>query len=98
VRLLLNEVQRFGFFNEYTNHNFDHVESMLNMANWIIPDQTKSALQPADYLLLTLSIYFHDLGLLISIAEYERRGQNQEFQAYLRELKQNSTDDEYSAK
>ncbi|WP_206318100.1 HD domain-containing protein, partial [Pseudomonas viridiflava] len=62
------------------------------------PDQTKSALQPADYLLLTLSIYFHDLGLLISIAEYERRGQNQEFQAYLRELKQNSTDDEYSAK
>ncbi|MCK9769757.1 HD domain-containing protein [Pseudomonas syringae] len=98
VRLLLNEVQRFGFFNEYTNHNFDHVESMLNMANWIIPDQTKSALQPADYLLLTLSIYFHDLGLLISIAEYERRGQNQEFQAYLRELKQNSTNDEYSAK
>lgn len=98
VRLLLNEVQRFGFFNEYTNHNFDHVESMLNMADWIIPEQTKSTLQPADYLLLTLSIYFHDLGLLISISEYERRGQNPEFQTYLRELKQNSTNDEYNAK
>ncbi|MDX7798087.1 ATP-binding protein [Aeromonas caviae] len=98
VRLLLSEVQRYGFFNEYTNHNFDHVESMLNMANWIIPEQTKSTLQPADYLLLTLSIYFHDLGLLISLREYEQRNKNSDYQSYLKESKQNSVDKEYNAK
>ncbi|RMQ41188.1 hypothetical protein ALQ04_02012 [Pseudomonas cichorii] len=98
VRLLLNEVQRYGFFNEYTNHNFDHVESMLNMADWIIPEQTKARLQPADYLLLTLSIYFHDLGLLVTQNEFNLRYKNTDFQSYMREQRFNSADDEYSAK
>lgn len=98
VRLLLNEVQRYGFFNEYTNHNFDHVEAMLKMADWIIPDQTKISLQPADFLLLTLSIYFHDLGLLISLSEYKDRNINSEYQSYLRELKLDSANEEYNAK
>jgi molecular chaperone HtpG len=65
VKLLLGEVQRYGFFDEYTNHSFDHVVSMLEMVDWIIPEQTKATLNDADYLLLTLSIYFHDLGLLV---------------------------------
>ncbi|MDH4843348.1 hypothetical protein E8E78_09920 [Pseudomonas sp. BN505] len=98
VRLLLGEVQRYGFFNEYTNHNFEHVESMLRMAEWIIPDQAKEKLQPADYLLLTLSIYFHDLGLLISQNEFNNRSKNTAYQQYIREQSENLQNQDYNAK
>ncbi|ENU4084552.1 ATP-binding protein [Enterobacter asburiae] len=98
LKLLLGEVQRYGFFNEYTNHNFEHVQSMLEMAEWIIPDQAKDKLQPADYLLLTLSIYFHDLGLLISQNEFNNRGKNTAYQRYIREQSENTQDQDYNAK
>ncbi|WP_095125922.1 ATP-binding protein [Pseudomonas sp. Irchel s3a12] len=83
VRLLLSELQRYGFYNEYTTHSFDHVYAMLEMADWIIPKSTKELLTPGDYLFLTLSIYFHDLGLLISTNEYKGRKQNPDYQRYL---------------
>lgn len=35
ISLLLSQVQRYGFFNEYTNHDFEHVKSMLKMAEWL---------------------------------------------------------------
>lgn len=98
VQVLLSEVQRYGFFNEYTNHNFTHVQSMLEMAEWIIPVQEHEKLQSADYLLLTLSIYFHDLGLLISQKEYANRARNPAYQHYLREQLQNTEDQDYNAK
>ena len=92
VRLLLSELQRYGFFNEYTTHSFDHVHAMLEMTDWIIPDATKAILTPGDYLFLTLSIYFHDLGLLISKREYENRSRNSDFQRYLAEQSTTSVD------
>lgn len=73
VTLLLGEIGRYGFFDEYTTHNFSHVEEMLQIAEWVIPEKTKEALTPADCFLLTMSIYFHDLGLLITRDEYETR-------------------------
>jgi molecular chaperone HtpG len=79
VSSLLNEVGRYGFFDEYTDHSFRHVLGMLKTAEWIIPETTKPLLTPADWLFLVLSIYFHDVGLLISRNEYENRSQNPEF-------------------
>jgi len=76
VEMLLNEVGRYGFFNEYTLHNFSHVEEMLTLAEWIIPENSRNALTSAESFILTLSIYFHDIGLLISRKEYEERNKN----------------------
>lgn len=92
IRNLLSELQRYGFFNEYTTHSYDHVHAMLEMTDWIIPEPTKSILTDGDYLFLTLSIYFHDLGLLISQHEYKNRARNQEFQRYLSEQSSTSVD------
>jgi molecular chaperone HtpG len=79
VSQVLSEVGRYGFFDEYTDHSFDHVIGMLKTAEWIIPDSTKPRLTSADWLFLVLSIYFHDVGLLISRNEYEKRSRNSEF-------------------
>jgi molecular chaperone HtpG len=79
VYLLLKEVGRYGFFDEFTDHSFDHVHGMLTTAEWIIPDETKDRLTCADWLFIVLSIYFHDVGMLISRSEYRRRSSNAEY-------------------
>jgi molecular chaperone HtpG len=40
---------------------------------WIIPATTFSKLAMADCLMLTLAVYFHDLGMVVTREEYERR-------------------------
>lgn len=92
IESILSELQRYGFFNEYTTHSYDHVHSMLEMAEWIIPESSKELLTPADYLFLTLSFYFHDLGLLISQFEYNNRSKNQEFKNFLAGRKSDDID------
>ncbi len=46
---------------------------MLDIAEWLIPESTWEVLTPADALLTTLAIYFHDLGMLVTEDEYEAR-------------------------
>ncbi|RAI43092.1 hypothetical protein CH341_16150 [Rhodoplanes roseus] len=58
---------------------------MLDNAEWIIPKETKGVLTPADWLFLTLGIYFHDVGLLVSRNEYEVRYQSAEYNRFLAE-------------
>jgi hypothetical protein len=86
VSSLLKEVGRYGFFDEYTDHSFEHVVGMLSTAEWIIPDETKKCLTPADYLFIVLAIYFHDVGLLISRDEYDKRHGNKEYQRFKNNL------------
>lgn len=87
IESILKEVQRYGFFDEYTSHGFDHVTGMLNTADWIIPKKTLEELSPGDCLFITLAIYFHDMGLLISRHEYEHKASNLEYEKYLAEIK-----------
>nr|WP_229363713.1 ATP-binding protein [Sphingomonas sp. PL-96] len=82
VEVLLNDVRSAGFFYEYTDHSFSHVIDMLKMAEWLIPDETQDAMSKADWILLVLSIYFHDIGLLISRDEYKARHDNPEFRQF----------------
>lgn len=73
---LIQMLEMFGrnnFFREYTVHSYDHINSMLCDLDWIIPAQTKTQLTDADWLLIVLSIYFHDLGLVITEEEYLNR-------------------------
>lgn len=70
---LLKLIGRDGIFDEYTAHDISHIDEMLKALEWLIPDQTMSIMTPSDWLLTVLAIYFHDLGMLVTREEYERR-------------------------
>ena len=60
-------------FAEYTKHDISHIDEMLKLVEWIIPEQTKEKLTSAEWLMLVLSIYFHDMGMLVTKKEFENR-------------------------
>jgi hypothetical protein len=73
VEILLSHIGDYGFFTEYTKHDISHINEMLKMVEWIIPEKTKAVMTSAEWMMLVLSIYFHDMGMLISKTEYENR-------------------------
>jgi molecular chaperone HtpG len=73
VGQLLGLIGREGVFDEYTIHDISHIDKMLSLLDWIIPDETKQVFSPADWLITVLAIYFHDLGLLVTKREFEAR-------------------------
>lgn len=83
VSLVLGEWKSSGVFQEYTDHSFSHVIDMLTAADWIIPNETQSIMTPADWLMLTLASYFHDIGLLVTKTEYDKRSSNAEFRSFM---------------
>lgn len=73
IASLLSEVRRYGFFDEYTDHSFSHVQDMMRSMEWVIPDDVRPRLSDAECFMLTISTYFHDLGLLITRNEFNNR-------------------------
>ena len=73
VSHLLGLIGRDGIFDQYTVHDISHIDKMLNSLMWIIPDKTKEVMSPADWLMTVLSIYFHDMGMLVTAHEYDNR-------------------------
>ncbi len=76
VAELLRHVGEQGIFDEYTRHDIQHIEAMLAMLQWLIPEDTQEIMTPVDWLLVVLSIYFHDLGMLVTKEEYRTRAQS----------------------
>jgi len=76
VALLLSLIGRNRIFDEYTRHDITHIDSMLRMLDWIVPDSTQKVMSPADWLLAVLGIYFHDLGMLVTKKEYDQRARS----------------------
>ncbi|MFJ2307641.1 ATP-binding protein [Streptomyces sp. NPDC087787] len=74
---LLGRIGQYGFFDEYTKHDITHIDEMLKKLDWLVTPQTREAMTPADWLLVVLSVYFHDLGMLVSKSEYERRDESE---------------------
>ncbi|MFK0002319.1 ATP-binding protein [Paenarthrobacter sp. NPDC090522] len=72
----LNYFGSFSMLEEYTKHDISHIDGMLAMYDWMIPEETKSKMTPADWLLITLSTYLHDFGLLITRDEFDARENN----------------------
>jgi hypothetical protein len=56
---------------------------MLETTRWLIPDETQKEMTPADWIMLVLAIYFHDIGLLITRVEYENRYKDPDFKTFL---------------
>ncbi|HLL47282.1 MAG TPA: hypothetical protein VK399_11275, partial [Longimicrobiaceae bacterium] len=73
VALILEMIGRNGIFDEYTRHDISHIDEMLRILDWLVPEKTRREMSPADWLLVVLSIYFHDLGLLVTKDEYDGR-------------------------
>lgn len=79
VEVMLNHIGREGVFSEYTKHDISHVNSMLALVNTVIPEATFDKLTPAECLMITLSIYFHDIGMLVTKDEYDNRNNDHGF-------------------
>lgn len=76
VALLLSLIGREGIYDQYTLHDITHFNRMLQMLDWLIPESTKEIMSSVDWLLIVLSIYFHDLGLIVTEKEYKARNQS----------------------
>lgn len=73
VEELLDFIGRNSIFEEYTLHGIEHIDEMMKIAEWLIPKETKQIMTKAEWLMLTLAIYFHDLGMVVTKKEYENR-------------------------
>ena len=76
---MLSLIGRDGIFDEYTKHDISHVDTMLSMLDYLIPKSTQEIMTPADWLLIVLSFYFHDLGMLVTKKEFSGRMNNIHF-------------------
>jgi HD superfamily phosphodiesterase len=70
---LLSQIGRNGFFAEYSKHDISHIDEVLRLAEWLVDDATKKIMTDADWFLITLSIYFHDMGMLVTNEEFANR-------------------------
>ena len=84
----LTSFGRLGLLEEYTKHDISHIDAMLEMYDWIIPTPTKSLMTPADWLLVTITTYLHDFGLLVTRDEFERRNACDSYAAFARRVTQ----------
>ena len=82
---ILNNIGRNGLFSEYTKHDISHVDGVLRLIDHIIPATTASKLTDAEWMLIVLSVYFHDFGLLVTEDEFNARNDNPGFDKYVKE-------------
>lgn len=80
-------------FSTYSKHDISHVNTMLEYLDWLIPTSTKEILTDADWLLITLSIYFHDLGMVVTKEEYDNRFENSDFIEFIDNIKKDESSD-----
>jgi molecular chaperone HtpG len=73
LKQFLSEIGRNGIFSEYTRHDISHIDTLLGMLDWIVVPETAAVMTPIDWMLIVLSIYFHDAGLVVNKAEFEKR-------------------------
>ena len=85
VQSTLAKIGRNGMFDEYTMHDISHVNGVLALLDKIIPQETAIAMTNADWLMIVLAVYFHDMGMFISKKEYEERTRNEDFMEFKRE-------------
>ena len=85
VEVLLGLIGRGGIFDQYTRRDISHIDEMLRSLDWLIPDSTKKVMSPADWLVVALSVYFHDLAMLVTPGEYAARNSS-EFPRYRDEV------------
>ena len=76
VEEILKQIGGDGIFDAYTRHDITHIDEMLKSLDWIIPSNVQEIMSPADWLLVVLSIYFHDMGMLVTKDEFAKRNES----------------------
>lgn len=94
VEEILDHIGKIGFFEQYTVHSIKHIDEMLGIIEWLIPDETKRVMTSAEWLMLTLAVYFHDLGMVVTKKEYDNRGKS-DFRIYKEEIVKKDDKTEY---
>lgn len=89
LEVILGKIGANGIFDSYTKHDISHVDGILKSLDKIIPEQTKNVMTGADWLLTTLSVYFHDMGMFVRKEEFEQRDSNREFQNFSLNMQKN---------
>ncbi len=97
VEILLSHIGDMGIFSEYTKHDISHIDEMLKLAEWIIPEETQKIMTSSEWMMLVLCIYFHDMGMLVTKKEYENRN-NSDFVEYKRMVYEGHEGLEYKKK
>ena len=97
VESLLSHIGDNGIFSEYTKHDITHINEMLKLVEWIIPEHTKERLTAAEWLMLVLAIYFHDMGMIVTKEEFDNRDKT-EFVQYKRDALDGKFGEDYVRK
>lgn len=94
VEEMLAQIGKNEIFEEYTVHNIAHIDEMLKIVEWLIPETTKKNMTYAEWLMITLAIYFHDLGMVVTKDEYLHRNETA-FKEYKEKVIQDTKQLEY---
>lgn len=86
VAEILKLVGRDGMFREYTLHDMNHIDAMLALVDRLIPAPTVEVMTTADWLMIVLSCYFHDLGMLVTRHEFSERNNGTDFPGFREKL------------
>lgn len=97
VGQLLGHIGSNGIFEQYTVHDISHIDKMLKIVDWLIPEATKRIMTPADWLMIVLAIYFHDLGMVVTRKEFEGR-LNSDYADFRRSVFRGEQGEDYRAK
>lgn len=87
-----------GIFSTYSKHDISHIDVMLRSLDWLIPDRTQKAMTPVDWLLTVVAIYLHDLGMVVTTEEFQRREENESFVSWRDSLSKTTPGREYIAR
>jgi hypothetical protein len=92
---ILKLIGRDGIFREYTLHDANHIDAMLALVDKLIPPDTAAKMRTADWLMIVLSCYFHDLGMLVTKKEFDSRDKCAEFLTFKDRLLEGSKGQDY---
>lgn len=87
---MLEHITDQGMFDQYTKHDITHIDGMLKLIDDIIPQSVVGTMTPTDWLMIVLSIYFHDLGMLITHEEFDNRYESQDYKDFLLSINDSS--------
>jgi hypothetical protein len=61
-----DETRGLPLFPEYTGHRTDHVQSVINAAEWLLDDSCRELISANDIAFLIGSILLHDAAMLLT--------------------------------
>lgn len=97
VELLLSHIGDMEIFSEYTKHDISHIDEMLKLAEWVIPEETQKIMTSSEWMMLVLSIYFHDMGMIVTKKEFENRDHS-DFTEYKKKVYEGQNGQDYKKK